>query len=303
VFIGPNHKGLHAIEAVVTDRRKVLSPAPQCPVDVIVGGPHSHKERVANLTDVPAQSKPAAESIRDAGTNLTAQIVAYFHDGQKAINEIIIVPLLISARIFRTYDAINMLLENGYVSEAAVLTLTQFELRLDLAYTAHDVTHATEWLGHERLDWSVAQKMDKKINSLFNDPDDRARLSDIFKYLSGIKHGNPAYSALGFPARQNGPGLEISTGEIADEFSGEFSRQIASYSTYQLAWSSQVLNVCTGQYAVVDDSLRQSVRNSYLALEPDEEAFRQYLTKLVAHSQGPFGLRRWKRKKNSNGDL
>jgi hypothetical protein len=98
---------------------------------------------VANLTDVPAQRKPAAESIRDAGTNLTAQIVAYFHDGQKAINEIIIVPLLISARIFRTYDAINMLLENGYVSEAAVLTLTQFELRLDLAYTAHDVTHAT----------------------------------------------------------------------------------------------------------------------------------------------------------------
>jgi hypothetical protein len=61
--------------------------------------------------------------------------------------------------------------------------------------------------------------------------------------------------------------------------------------------------VCTVQYAVVDDSLRQRVRNSYLALEPDEEAFRQYLTKLVAHSQGPFGLRRWKRKKNSNGDL
>jgi hypothetical protein len=128
-------------------------------------------------------------------------------------------------------------------------------------------------------------------------------LSDIFKYLSGIKHGNPAYSALGFPARQNGAGLEISTGEIADEFSGEFSRRIASYSTYQLAWSSQVLNVCTGQYAVVDDSLRRNVRNSYLALEPDEEAFRQYLTKLVANSQGPFGLRQWKRKKNPNDDL
>lgn len=255
------------------------------------------------MTNVPGETKPTAVSIRDAATKLTAQIVAYFHDGQKPINEIIIVPLLISARIFRTYDAITLLLENGYVSEAAVLALTQFELRLDLAYTAHDVAHATEWLGHESLGWSVAQKMDKKINSLFSNPDDRVRLSDIFKYLSGIKHGNPTYSALGFPARQDGPGLEISTGEIADEFSGEFSRQIASYSTYQLAWSSQVLNVCTGQYAVVDESLRQRVRNSYLTLEPDEEAFRQYLTKLLAKGEGPFGLRRWKRKRTSGADL
>ena len=77
----------------------------------------------------------------------------------------------------------------------------------------------------------------------------------------------------------------MSTGEIADEFSGEFSRQIASYSTYQLAWSSQVLDVCTGKYAVVDESLRQRIRNSYLTLEPDEEAFSQYLTKLLAKGE------------------
>ena len=250
------------------------------------------------MTNNPPDAKAPAGLVRDAATDLTGQIVAYFASEQKTINEIIIVPLLIIARIFRTYDAIQLLLEHGHVSEAAVLALTQFELRLDLAYTAHDVAHATRWLDHENIGWSVAQKMEKKINCLFTDQDDRARLNDIFKYLSGIKHGNPTYSALGFPARGNGPGLEISTGEIADEFSEEFSRQIASYSTYQLAWSSQVLNVCTGQYAVVDTGLRQAIRDFYLKLEPDEEAFRQYLAKLVTQNQGPFGLKRWKRERD-----
>lgn len=250
------------------------------------------------MSENPPDAKSTAALVRDAATKLTVQIVAYFHSGQKTINEIIIVPLVISARIFRTYDAIQLLLKNGHVSEAAVLALTQFELRLDLAYTAHDVAHATEWLDHENIGWSVAQKMEKKINGLFTDQDGRTRLNDIFKYLSGIKHGNPAYSALGFPARGNGPGLEISTGEIADSFSEEFSQQIAAYSTYQLAWSSQVLSVCTGQYAVVDSDLRQTIRDFYLKLEPDEEAFRQYLAKLVTQNQGPFGLRRWKRKRD-----
>lgn len=250
------------------------------------------------MTDNPPGVNAIAWSVRDAITDLTGQIVAYFHSEEKAINEIVIVPLLVSARIVRTYDAIQLLLKNGHASEAAVLALTQFELRLDLAYTAHDVTHATEWLDHENIGWSVAQKMEKKINSLFTDQDDRARLSDIFKYLSGIKHGNPTYSALGFPARGNGLGLEISTGEISDAFSEEFSCQIASYSTYQLAWSAQVLNVCTGQYAVVDRDLHRAIRDFYLNQEPVEEAFRKYLASLVTENQGPFGLRRWKRKKD-----
>jgi hypothetical protein len=252
---------------------------------------------VTSLSDSTPEAKPAATLVRDAAAKLIGQIVAYFHDEQKPINEIVIVPLMISARICRTYDAIQLLLENGHPSEAAVLTLTQFELRLDLAHTAHDVAHAAEWLDHDNLGWSVVQKMEKKINGLFSDSDDRKRLSDIFKYLSGIKHGNPIYSALGFPARENGTGIEISTGEISDRFSDDFAHQIASYSTYQLAWTSQVLHVCTGQYALIEMTLRQTIHESYLKLKPDEEVFRQYLANLLRQNQGPFSLRRWKRKK------
>jgi hypothetical protein len=99
--------------------------------------------------------------------------------------------------------------------------------------------------------------MEKKINSLFSETEDRERLADIFKYLSGIKHGNPAYSGLGFPARGDDAGLLISTGEINDTFSEEFCQQIASCSKYQLAWSAQTLNVCTGKYAIVDKGLEK----------------------------------------------
>jgi hypothetical protein len=253
---------------------------------------------VAGLTDETPDAEKTADLVRDAALQLTSQIAAYFHAEQTVANEIIIVPLLIVARILRTYDAIQLLLNNRYVSEAAVLSLTQFELRLDLAYTAHNVEHASEWLDHEKLTVSIAQRMEKKIDSLFTDKDDRARLGDIFKYLSGIKHGNPMYSSLGFPARGNGAELKISTGEIADEFSEEFSRQVASYSIYQLAWSSQVLNVCTGQYATVDIDLKKSSHELYRKLLPVEEAFRQYLCKIVSQNRGSFNLRRWKRKKN-----
>jgi hypothetical protein len=238
--------------------------------------------------------KACGKLVRGTATDLVTQIVAYFHSEQVAINEIIVVPLLIIARIFRTYDAIQILLNNSYASEAAVLTLTQFELRLDLAYTATDIAHATKWLDHEDISWSVAQNMEKKINGLFTDLDDRTRLSDIFKYLSGIKHGNPTYSALGFPARENRYELQVSTGEIDDRFSEEFLQKIASYSTYQLAWASQVLHKCTAQYAIVNIELRQTIQDFYLELKPEEERFCIFLEKLVKKNKSPFGLKRWK---------
>jgi hypothetical protein len=78
----------------------------------------------------------------------------------------------------RTYDAIQFLLKNGYVSEATILTLTQFELRIDLAYTAHSVANASEWLDHEKLHVSIGRKMEDKINSLFSDKDELIRLSE-----------------------------------------------------------------------------------------------------------------------------
>lgn len=248
------------------------------------------------MADNSGNTKSNGDVIRDTATELTNQIVAYFHTEQTVISEIIFVPLLLTARIFRTYDAIQLLLDNDFVSEASVLVLTQFELRLDLAYTAHDASHAKQWAEHENIGWSVAQKMEKKINYLFSEKDDRERLSDIFKYLSGVKHGNPAYSGLGFPARGQVDGLVISTGGIEDAFSEEFSQQLASYSKYQLAWSSQTLSVCTGQYAIVDIELRKAIHNFYMTLKPTEQVFRQYLAKLVTQTQGPFGLKRWRKK-------
>jgi hypothetical protein len=240
--------------------------------------------------------EPAADAIRDAATSLTHEIVDYFYTQKGTINEIICVPFIIFARILRTYDAIDLLLNEGFISEAAVLVLTQFELRLDLAFTAHDVSHATQWAEHEYIDRSVARKMEKKINGLFSERDDRKRLFEIFKYLSGIKHGNPIYSGLGFPARGNVDGLLISTGGIDDNFSVEFSRQLARYAKYQLAWSSQALSVCTGQYAIVDLALRKTIHGLYLKLQATEEEFRKYLADIVTQDQGPFGLKGWRRK-------
>ena len=238
-----------------------------------------------------------AKEVREAAHETVTAIMEYFVREQTKINEIIIVPYTIMARIVRTNDAIQLLLKEGHPSEAAVLVLTEFELRLDLAYVAHDVKHAAAWLDHENTKWSLITVGDK-INTLFSDEAERAKLGKIFRFLSGIKHGNPVFSELGFPARIEGRTVQVSTGEISDDFSKDFTAMISAYSTYQLAWSSQVIAVYTGKYAKIDIALRRKVRDLARKLHPVEQMLSDFLTAAISGRSGHLGMKKWKRPKD-----
>ncbi len=247
----------------------------------------------------PKSDEALEKAVRDAAHEITMEILNYFVEEGATINEIIIVPITLLGRIIRTHDAIQLLLKEEHPSEAAVLTLTQFELRLDLAYTAVDVKHAAAWREHEKLEWSRLS-VKKKIETLFNDDAEREKLSEIFTYLSGIKHGNPVYSELGFPGRISGGQIQISTGPIGDDFEKQFTEAVYKYALYQLAWSTQVLNVCTAKYAVVDKAVRQNVRDLCATLHPFEQKFRQFLEDVAEHRPGHFGIKSFKRTKTAD---
>jgi hypothetical protein len=210
------------------------------------------------------------ERVRSSAHKLIFQIGTYFSEG--TMNEIIIVPLTIIARIIRTHDAIILLLKNAHPSEAAILTLTQFELRLDLGYTASDVKHAGLWLDHLDKKWSLTS-VTKKLDTFFKGTEERKTMGRIFEQLSGIKHGNPVYSELGFPGRVVGRTIQASTGDIEDDFSRRFTDALSGYAAYQLSWSSQVLNKFTGQYAKIDKDLRLSIDDYFAKLRPIEKKF------------------------------
>ena len=131
----------------------------------------------------------------------------------------------------------------------------------------------------------------EKIETLFKDKAEREKLSEIFKYLSGIKHGNPVYSELGFPGRVSGRNVLISTAPIGDNFENQFSEAVYKYALYQLAWSTQVLNVCTAKYAKVDKAVRQNVRDLCATVHPFEQEFRQFLENVAEHRPGHFGIK------------
>jgi hypothetical protein len=108
--------------------------------------------------------------------------------------------LIIFSRIVRTHDAIKSLVSDEFYAEAAILVLTQFELGLDIAYTASEIEHATKWLSHEDRKWQVLSTK-KKMMALFSEEKERLKLNEIADCLHGIKHSNPIYSELSFPVR------------------------------------------------------------------------------------------------------
>ncbi len=237
------------------------------------------------------------KKVQDAAFELISQMVEYFQRIDAPLSEIIFVPLIIFFRIARTRDAIEALVRAGFHTEAAVLVLTQFELRLDIAYTARDIEQATEWLSHENTKWSVKSIKDK-IKFLLPDEAERSKLNEIATCLHGIKHGNPIYSELGFPVRQDGHQMVVSTGEITDGFSEKFGGLVSDYSSYQLAWSSQVLNIHIAQYAKVDRILRERVCDLARTLHPVEEELRTFLRGVVTRGKGAFAMKPFKHSKN-----
>ncbi|MGE0270082.1 MAG: hypothetical protein AB7P84_02275 [Alphaproteobacteria bacterium] len=181
-------------------------------------------------------------------------------------------------------------MKEEHPTEASVLTLTQFELRLQLAYTAYDPKNATQWVEHEDVRY-LSLNMRDRINSLFKDETERARLYSIFQNLSGIKHGNPVYSELGFSVRRSGRTFSISTGYFDDEFSKKLTDIVRLYANYQLAWSSFALYRCIGRYARIDSELGKKIEAQYRELEGAEVEFLAFLEKIVSGSRSFLGIK------------
>jgi hypothetical protein len=230
-----------------------------------------------------------AKAVYDATLQLMAGITDYFVKQKSAVNEIIFVPISILSRILRTHDAVMLLLKNQHYSEAAVLVLTQFELRFDLLYVSSDIKHATAWVEHENpktLNTGVKAKLEK----LFK-PAEAARLYETFGYLSGIKHGNPLYSEFALPGRSRGRRFVIATGPIEDRFANMFSDVLLAYSTYQVAWSAQVLSKLISKYAIMDHERRVRVHGNYMGLKHLESDFRRLLKRKVSARKTFFGVK------------
>jgi hypothetical protein len=183
-----------------------------------------------------------------------------------------------------------LLLKEKHPSEAAILCLTQFELRLDLAYTAYSVDAAREWIEHEKTKISV-QKIRSHIDNLFSDDSERDDLDSIFRYLSGIKHGNPVFSELGFPGRRSGHSIEIFSGPVDDDFEANFTDAVFAYAVYQLSWAAQVINICTAQYAKVDPDLRKRVHYYAHSLQNVQKDVRKFFEDVAENRAGHFGMK------------
>lgn len=116
-------------------------------------------------------------------------------------------------------------------------------------------------------------------------------MSDVFEFLSGIKHGNPVLSELGFPVRAEGNRFVLTTGPIHDELTQSFGNLVFAYSAYQTAWSFQVLNVHTARYASVERAVRVMIQELAKKLHPVEEELVDYFKSLVRKRPGHLGIK------------
>ena len=240
------------------------------------------------------RAKPSAFSeVREGAQELINQIIRYFVQRAVKANEIIFVPASIFTRIMGTHDTIELLLDKGHVVDAAVIALTQLELRVQLAWTAQDIKNATQWVDHSDL-FNTPRKILTTITELFADEADQTRrLRTIFTHLSGVKHANPVMSELAFSGRSTEGGLTLFTRTriIDDEFSKRFARLLRDLSIYQLAWCAQVISIYVARYAEVDRELRERLRHIGLEHQSSEAALVEFMEEVTKRQQGFFGLR------------
>lgn len=108
--------------------------------------------------------------------------------------------LLICNRIQRMQRAIEELVSAGLPSEAAVVALAQFELRLDVMYIGDDDDKANRWMNNtnrEKSPWPVRQKIER----VFSDEARREHERVLYREWSAIKHNNATAREWAFPIR------------------------------------------------------------------------------------------------------
>src|SRR5438105_3332372 len=113
-----------------------------------------------------SDSDLAKKVVKD-GMELLNAIARYFIYQGGNIGEIIIVPLIISARIFRLHEAALQLVESKFPIEAGILALSQFEAKLDLGQAVDDVKWCAQWLEHQNSKRSITTNITDTVTKLY----------------------------------------------------------------------------------------------------------------------------------------
>jgi len=226
---------------------------------------------------------------RDA-TELISEITGYFHREQTTLSEFYFVPTIIMSRIFRLRDAALILTKAHHPAEAAIILLSQLEAKLDLAQAARDVKWATRWVEHKNTRHSITPKVNEAIAYVFDEKVDRMVEQSIYRYLSALKHGNPATSELGYQVRRTDRTISISTGEIEDEVTQFASTMMGRYATYQLAWAAQAINVTIRPYAQCKPASVKAVQDNWLKVKDYGPVFAAFLSTLVEDRDGHLDM-------------
>jgi len=168
-------------------------------------------------------------------------------------DEFYFVPMALLARALRHHKAIALLVSEGYITEAAIVGLTQFELCLDMLYIAEDRVRATDWMRHasERsAPWSVKQK----INAVYaTDPQLREANHGAFCDLSKIKHANPLAGPRGFTMRVSSEKLTISAEPDADNFSRGWSIIMIAFCCHKILEAMGAVKKCHSEFVQFDE--------------------------------------------------
>lgn len=179
----------------------------------------------------------------------------FSHSQGRTVNELFWVPLILITRIVRGQEAIELLLEKGYSAEAAVIALTQFELRLDILYVGVEVGRATQWVEHEskrQHPWKVKDKIDDVYGL---DPETKEAQLETFQMLSSVKHGNPLAGGFEFPVRIKGKKISGTTGEIDDSLALGYKVTMCGFCTYQLLEALEGASRAFSKFINIDDDL------------------------------------------------
>jgi len=89
------------------------------------------------------------------------------------------------------------LLSRKFFRDGAILALTLMELRLDLEYIAKDVENEMKWISQEKHNKKIWRVSDQIKAVAKNEKEESADYT-TYKFLSIIKHGNPAVGHLSF---------------------------------------------------------------------------------------------------------
>ena len=171
------------------------------------------------------------------------------------VNKIYEVQLTILSRIMSSQAAIEILLEHGLHAEAAIIALSQFELRLDILYIGDKVERATKWLVHNsktRQPWGVKRKIEEVY---VHDPTMKESQHDGFRVLSQVKHGNPVAGSFGFNVRKDDQRITIAIGRIDDTQSRIYSLLICGLSIFQFLEAVEGCTILTS----IDNNLHEEL--------------------------------------------